>query len=127
MDEIQLQIEKLVKGIMIRFNDVPEFQEEEAEYYVSESKELHGYNENQLIPRNRERLVLLYAMSEIATVIAFKSAHYFKFTDGEESVDKTKVAHNYRLIARDYRADYNKEKAKLTGSIFRIANRADRP
>lgn len=127
MDEIQMQIERLAGGLMVRFIDVPEFREEEAEYYVKESKELHGFNENQLIPKAQERLVLLYAMAEVATVIAFKSAHYFKFSDGEESVDKTKVAHNYRLLARDYRADYNKEKAKMTGSIFKIGRRADRP
>lgn len=127
MNDIELQIEKLARRVLIRFGDVPEFKEEEAVLFIEDSKAVHGFREDQLIPNNRERLVVLYAMAEIATVVAFKSAHYFKFSDGEESVDKTKVAHNYRQLAKDLRNDYNRERAKTSGSMMVITRRADRP
>lgn len=126
MTEIELQLKMLADRVMLRYTEVPEFKEEEAMEYVIDSKSLHGYLDTQLIPQDKERLVLLYAMSEVASSIAFKSAHYFKFSDGEETIDKTKVAHNYRQLARDYKKDYDRERAKMVGSHFRIVGRADR-
>jgi len=126
MDEIELQLERLVKRVVLRYIEVPEFTEEEGRMFVEDSKSVHGYKADQLIRPEDERLVVLYAMAEIASTIAFKSAHYFKFSDGEETIDKTKVSHNYRQLARDFRNDYNRERAKSTGSLFRIVRRADR-
>ena len=126
MTDIQLQLKVLADRVMLRYSEVPEFKEEEAMEYVLDSKSMHGYLDTQLIPQDKERLVLLYAMSEVASSIAFKSAHYFKFSDGEETIDKTKVAHNYRQLARDYKNDYNRERAKSVGSGFRVVGRADR-
>lgn len=126
MDEIELQLERLTRRVELRFVEVPEFTEEEGRMFVEDSKAVHGYREDQLIRKEDERLVVLYAMSEIASTIAFKAAHYFKFSDGEETIDKTKVSHNYRQLARDFKNDYNRERAKSTGSLFRIVGRADR-
>lgn len=126
MTDIELQLKVLADRVMLRYSEVPEFKEEEAMEYVLDSKSMHGYLDTQLIPQDKERLVLLYAMSEVASSIAFKSAHYFKFSDGEETIDKTKVAHNYRQLARDYKNDYNRERAKSVGSGFRVVGRADR-
>lgn len=127
MNEIQLQLQRLAERVILRFREVPEFSHEDALLFVEDSKYVHGYTENQLIPAKDERLVALYAMKEVAMSVAFQSAHYFKFTDGEESIDKTRVAHNYRQLAKDYLNEYNREKAKSSGSMFRIVGRADRP
>lgn len=127
MDEIEKQLLRLAERVIIRFREVPEFDEGDALLFVKDSKEVHGFKDDQLIPTKSERLVALYAMKEVAMSVAFQSAHYFKFTDGEESIDKTKVAHNYRQLAKEYLTEYNMEKAKSTGSMFRIVGRADRP
>lgn len=54
-------------------------------------------------------------------------AHYFKFGDGEESVDKSMVADNYRKLAKDFQTEYELEVGRVFGNNFRIMPRIDRP
>lgn len=112
--------EKLIERLLRRFKGVPNFDITDAEELVEEAKEAHDGNAS-------DELVLLYAQSQGAWQIALSVAHYFKYTDGEESVDKTVVAENYRKLAKDFQEEYYREKGKEFGNNFRIMKRIDRP
>ncbi|PFR72939.1 hypothetical protein CN936_25560 [Bacillus cereus] len=60
---------------------------------------------------------------------ATTEASSFKYTDGEESVDKSNVSKNYRDLAQHYYDLWSSERAEYdgSGSNFRIAKRVDRP
>src|SRR5690625_6201037 len=85
---------KLVERLLRRFKGVPNFEYDDAEELVQEALETHDRDAS-------DDLLLLYAQAQGAWQIAFSVAHYFRFTDGEESVDKSVVAENYRRLAKD--------------------------
>lgn len=118
-------IDELAERLLRRFKGVPNFDITDAEELVEESLAVHGFSAN--IPADKETLVLLYAQKEGAWQIALSVAHYFKFTDGEESVDKSMIADNYRRLARDFDVEYETEQGRLHGNNFRIMPRIDRP
>ena len=118
---------ELAERLYRRFKGVPNFDLDDAQELVDESLEFHGYELSADVPADKESLILLYAQKEGAWQIAFSVAHYFKFTDGEESVDKSMVARNYRELAKDIQEEYDEEKARLLGSSFRVMKRLDRP
>ena len=118
---------ELVERLNRRFKGVPNFGMEDAEELVDESLTVHGLDPSADIPENQVTLVLLYAQTQGAWQIAFSVAHYFRFSDGEESVDKSMVAENYRRLARDLQEEYDREVGKIFGNNFRIMKRIDRP
>src|SRR5699024_132145 len=100
-----------------RFKGVPNFDEIAANKLVEESPEDHEVDAS-------DDLVLMYAQVQGAWQIGFSVAHYFKFSDGEESVDKSLVAENYRKLAKDLQSQYDKETDDKAGkSDFVIMNR----
>jgi len=119
--------DELVERLQRRFKGVPNFGKEDAEELIEESLIFHGLDPSAIIPDKDVTLVLLYAQAQGAWQIAFSVAHYFRFSDGEETVDKSMVADNYRRLARDLQTDYEKEKGKVLGNNFRIMKRIDRP
>lgn len=112
--------DELIKRLLRRFKGVPNFSEEDAEELADEAIEVLG-------ERASAELLTLYAQYQGAWQIAFSVAHYFRFTDGEESVDKSMVADNYRKLAKDLQAEFEREQAKELGNRFRIMERIDRP
>src|SRR5690625_1784450 len=110
----------LIERLMRRFKGVPNFDESDAIDLIDEAIEAHD-------GRTSAELILLYAQSQAAWQIAIGVAHYFRFSDGEEEVDKSMVADNYRKLAKDFQEEYDREKGKEFGSNFRIMKRADRP
>ena len=119
--------QELAEILFRRFKGVPGFTEVEALELIEDAMRAHGYAPSDSVKENEVNLVLLYAQSEGAYQIAFSVAHYFRFSDGEESVDKSMVAENYRRLARDLKAEYEAEKGRLHGANFRIMKRVDRP
>ena len=111
---------KLIERLLRRFKGVPNFDEDDAIELVIEAKEAHESDAS-------DELILLYAQVQGAWQIAFGAAHYFKFTDGEESVDKSMVAENYRKLARELQTEYDRERGKFLGNNFRVMSRIDRP
>ena len=118
---------ELAERLYRRFKGVPNFDLDDAQELVDESLEFHGYELSADVPADKESMILLYAQKEGAWQIAFSVAHYFKFADGEESVDKSMVSDNYRRLARDLQDEYDKEKGKIFGNNFRLMPRIDRP
>jgi len=110
-----------------RFKGVPAFAEEDALELVEDAMRAHGYAPSDSVKSDEINLILLYAQYQGAWQIAVGTAHYFSFTDGEETVDKTKISENYRKLAKDLQNDYEEEKGKLFGNNFQIMPRIDRP
>ena len=120
-------IDDLAERLLRRFKGVPNFELTDAKELVDESLKYHGYKSPADVPREKEIAVILYAQVQGAWQIAFSVAHYFKFSDGEESVDKSMIADNYRRLAKDLQTEYDIETGKLFGNNFRIMPRIDRP
>jgi len=118
---------ELAQRLYRRFKGVPNFEYIDAEELVEDSLKEHGFKPSDVVPSDKETLILLYAQYNGAWQIALSVAHYFKFADGEEQVDKSMVADNYRKLAKDLQDDYESEKGKLFGNNFRIMKRIDRP
>ncbi len=117
----------LAERLYRRFKGVPNFELADAQELVDDSLRYHGLDPSADVPRDKESIVVLYAQVQGAWQIAFSVAHYFKFTDGEESVDKSMIANNYRSLAKDLQVEYDAEMGKFNGNNFRIMKRIDRP
>ena len=119
--------QELAEILFRRFKGVPGFSEGEALELIEDAMRAHGYAPSDSVKPDEINLVLLYAQYNGAWQIALSVAHYFKFADGEEQVDKSMIADNYRRLAKDLQDDYESEKGKLFGNNFRIMTRLDRP
>jgi hypothetical protein len=98
---------------------------------MADTFELFGYASADVPITDINRL-LAYSSSELALQIALDAARFFKYTDGEESVDKSMISKEYRTFATLFKADYLAEEAKqaeelIGGSVFRVMRRLDRP
>lgn len=118
---------ELAERLARRFKGVPNFDIKDAQELVNDALQVHGLGPSATVPANKITLVLLYAQYEGALRIALATAHYFSYTDGEESVDKSKISEQYRKLAADLRNQYEMEKARATGASFSVAQRIDRP
>lgn len=119
---------ELTERLYRRFKGVPNFTEMDAQALIDDSMSTHGLSPDADIPLDQTNRILLFAQSEGAWQVAFSVAHYFKFGDGEESVDKSMVSENYRKLAKDLREDYDAEINPRKGSVrFTTMTRLDRP
>ena len=119
--------QELAERLAKRFKGVPNFRLEDAQDLIDDALIVHGLKPSATIPADKTNLILLYAQAEGAWQIAFSTAHYFQYTDGEESVNKSGISERYRRLATDLRKQYDAEKAKETGASFYLAQRVDRP
>ena len=122
----------LTARLSARFRNVPGVLPEDINAWLTEALYQYGYTPLTAadIPDAETPLVLLLAQIHGARAIAFSVAHYFKYTDGEEAVDKTMVAEQYRKLAADLTLEYEREKgvidARRGGSAFKVMRRLDR-
>lgn len=105
---------------------MPNVSADDAYDWTEESFLIHGYSSTDDVPAEKETLILLRAQAEGAFQISLASAHYFNYTDGDESVDKTMVSEQYRKIAQDIRNQYDDEKRRNNGAKSGFMKRADR-
>lgn len=122
-----MSAQELAEKLYRMFKGVPGFTEDEALELIDDAMRTHGYAPTDSVPSDRIRLILLYAQIQGVWQVAMSVAHYFKFSDGEESVDKSMIADNYRKLAKDLQTEYDIENGKLFGNNFRIMPRIDRP
>jgi hypothetical protein len=113
----------LVTRLQSKFKNVPNVTLEDCGDWITDAVSLHG-NETDTT------LVLLLAQAEGARNIALNVSHYFSYSDGDESIDKTMLADQYIRISNEFLNAYNSNKASGTGSssgaTFTIIKRADR-
>lgn len=89
----------------------------------------HGFAFDNDVPTSHISLILLYAEADAASTIALRSAKYFHYKDGEETVDKKTVSEAYRKIATELWKKYDKKKIEISlldgTSRFTVRSRAD--
>lgn len=89
-----------------RFRNVPGVTGDDVADWVSEAEAESGLIESDIETDNNAILYLAFSIG--CTAIAADAARYFKYTDGEENVDKTNVFANYMQLAKDARKTYRK-------------------
>lgn len=95
---------------------------------MADTFELFGYSASADVPVTDINRLLAYSSSELALQIALDAARFFKYTDGEETVDKSMISKEYREFAGIFKSDYLAEESKLIDSAtFRVMRRIDRP
>lgn len=124
---------ELTTRLKTRFRNVPGVEDADIDAWLTEALYTYGYSPLTAadIPDSETPLVLLLAQIQGVRAIAISVAHYFKYTDAEETVDKTMVSEQYRKLAADLTAQYNAEREIVEGirkktSTFRVARRLDR-
>ena len=122
-------LQTMTKRLARRFEAVSALPADAALLTMTDTFETFGYvAEADVLTADINKL-LAYASAELATLVAINSASYFKYTDGEESVDKSMVAKEYREIAKLFRDEYQAEldgQAVGTRSSFAVMPRRDR-
>ena len=122
-------LSELSERLLKRFKGVPNYELDDATVAVEDAMLTLGYAAADDVPNDKIARVLLLAQSDSAYNIAFSVAHYFSYTDGEESVNKSTVSDKYLALAKALRERYDDEAAgedKAGHSSFAIAKRADR-
>lgn len=97
---------------------------------MADTFELFEYEASADVPVTDINRLLAYSSAELALQIALDAARFFKYTDGEESVDKSMVSKEYREFSAIFKADYLAEEASRVTtetSAFRVMKRLDRP
>lgn len=121
--------QQLADRLYRRFKGVPNFEMTDATELVTDAMQTHGYEPSDTVSAKDVTRILLLSQSEGAWQVALSVAHYFKYTDGEEGVDKSEVSEQYRKLARDIRVDYEGELATdiIGTSKYKVMRRIDRP
>ncbi|QOT13729.1 hypothetical protein JNUCC32_31065 (plasmid) [Paenibacillus sp. JNUCC32] len=123
---------ELTERLAARFHNVPGVLPTDIDAWLTEALYQYGYSPLTAadIPDDETPLVITLAQIQGARSIAFSVAHYFKYTDGEEAVDKTMVSEQYRKLAADLAAEYERERGVIIGrksaSTFKVMRRIDR-
>lgn len=116
----------LATRLHAKFKNVPNVTLTDCETWVNDAIVLHGFKVSEPLPQDQVPLVIMLAQSLGARDIALQVAHYFSYTDGDESVDKTMLAEQYRTTANEFLIAYNNAKQTVNGVNFTIMKRADR-
>lgn len=122
--------QEVVEMLKKRFSDVPNVTDDDIESWADSSLIEHNIRLGSRIPPELLPLILLYAEADGASRIALKTAHYFEFTDKDETVDKSKVSESYRKIAEDLWKRYRLRKDEgvegFGGPQMKFMRRVDR-
>jgi len=122
---------EIAERLQRKFKDVPGVDATDTLEWVEEAALALGYQADAEIDDRHVSIVLLYAQATGYDEIALNAAHYFKYTDAEEAVDKTMIAEQYRKLAQDLWTRYKREKAETPGfessKGFTVMRRLDRP
>lgn len=121
-------IGSLATSLQTKMRSVPNVLLDDCVDWVTTATTLHGVDLTKYTDLD-EVLVLLLAQAEACRNVALNVSHYFKWQDGEDQVDKTKVADQYLKLSADFLKSYMRRVSEGTdgnGSTFYNAVRADR-
>lgn len=123
------RIDELSQRLLKRFKDVPNVTLQDATDWMEWSFMEHGYRLDANVPTANEILVLMYAEADGASQVALRTADFFEWRDGEESVDKSMISDQYRSLSDKLWERYFRKKNEGTGASSTVAYmpRADRP
>lgn len=115
--------------LLKRFRQVPNVTTEDCDTWIAAALMIEGFGSAEAVPQNQLHLIMILAQSEGAADIAMSAAHFFSYTDGDEHVDKTKTAFEYRQMSIQLRQKYEHERTRFRsaqGVKFRTMKRLDR-
>lgn len=119
-------ISTLATSLQSKMKNVPNITLEDCIDWVNTAVTLHGVDLAVYTKRD-EVLALLLAQAEGARNVALNVSHYFSYQDGEDQVDKTKVADQYIKIANEFSRAYALQTSAGNGATtFYISTRVDR-
>jgi hypothetical protein len=81
--------------------------------------------ESEIEEVDNENAVFYLALAIAYETMTGNVAHYFKYADGEESVDKTNIYENYLNLAKDARKNYRKHARGRFGASQIHSSRSD--
>lgn len=122
-------LETMSQRLGRRFDAVTALPDDAAVTTMGDTFETFGYRPSADVPPADIGKLLSYASAELATLVAINAASYFKYTDGEESVDKSMISKEYRELAKLFRDEYQAELADqdlVWKSSFAVMPRRDR-
>jgi hypothetical protein len=123
-------LSELSGRLLAKFKNVPNITVEDAEQWVVEASFQYGYDSPDDVPTKETGLLLLLAQAEGARQIAVSTAHYFKWSDQGQQVDKANISDQYRKLSRDLIYEYERQRASGIGGTkgvnFRATRRLDR-
>lgn len=108
---------ELSERLLERFKDVPNVNIDDVEEWIEMGMNEHGYNRQDDVPTKFIPIVMLYAEADGASQVALRTAYFFEYSDRDESVDKTKVAENYRKLAEQLWSRYKHKRMEGVGDI----------
>jgi hypothetical protein len=120
---------ELKQRLLGRFKDVPEVSDEDVTEWLTTALNDNGFTSSSDVPADKVSLVLLNAQAEGASAIALSTAHYFSFTDKDQTVDKTGISERYQDLADELWNRYRSKKTESDlgkGARFRVMRRLDR-
>lgn len=123
------KLDAMTQRLLRRFAAVTALPADAATETMADTFEMFGYQTDADVLPNDTNKLLAYASAELATLVAINSASYFKYTDGEEAVDKSMVSKEYRAIAKLFRDEYLAEvdaQELASRSSFVVMPRRDR-
>lgn len=122
------ELSELNTRLLAKFKHVPNVTSEDVDGWVVEATYQYGYTPDTVatIPKQETGLLLLLAQAEGCRQIAVAVAHYFKYADGDESVDKTTVSEQYRKMAQEISEEYERRRKQTGKSSFIAPRRIDR-
>jgi len=121
--------EQMSQRLIRRFDAVTALPIDAVTDTLEDTFGMFGYQTSVDVPLTDYNKLLSYASAELATLVAINAASYFKFTDGEESVDKTMISKEYRELAKLFRDEYQAEldvQDLVFKSSFAVMPRRDR-
>ena len=104
-----------------RFRGVPGVTADDITDWIAEGEAESGLTAG----ADDDNALLYLALSIGFTVIATDAARFFRYTDGEETVDKSMVAAQYTKLAAQARRQYNVQMRGGYGAFASFPSRAD--
>ncbi|MEH7246467.1 hypothetical protein V7114_06665 [Neobacillus niacini] len=87
----------LLERLVVRFRNVPGATAVEVADWIAEAEAESGLSEGEVVSENNALLYLAFSIG--CKTIATDAARFFKYTDGEEQVDKTNIFENYMRLS----------------------------
>lgn len=121
---------ELIEMITQRFKTIPNVDEDDINLWLETSYGVHGVSIRETVSPDMASLIMLHAEADGVSQVALRTAYYFKFTDKDEEVDKSKVSDNYRAAADVLWKRYAQKKDEgvegFGGSSIHYMRRIDR-
>ncbi|EUJ44403.1 hypothetical protein [Paenilisteria rocourtiae] len=116
--------DELLTQLEARFAGVSGMTIEYLTTALNEAMRLEGFASSVTVSDADATRILLRARIIVTEDLAFNTAAYFSFKDGEESIDKSRISANYLQLLSQLKAEYDAQYTQNSG--FKIMKRLDR-